>query len=80
MRQETMKSFMIASILAVMPLFGMAMLLFGYESVRNGLSSAQPISELAFMSGIAVLIIWVLLVYAALFRMPNQAQKTKRRD
>ncbi len=61
-----------------MPLAGIPMVILGYDMVRRGLVKAQLIKELVFISGIVILFMWMLLMYAYLFRKPVPKHETKR--
>ena len=71
---------MIVIVLGVMLASGVTMLVFGYGNINhNGLVHASEIKEAVFLSGIPVLLIWALLVYAALFRREKLELGTKWR-
>ncbi len=79
MRQRLIKPLMIIIVLGVMLISGITMLVFGYGGINhNRLTHALEIKEAIFLSSIPVLLIWVLLVYAALFKREKSEPGIKR--
>ena len=71
------KSLTIVMVMGAMLVSGVTMLVSGYGNIsHNGLEHASEIKEVVFLSGISVLLIWVLLVYAALFRRERPEPET----
>ena len=71
------KSLTIVMVMGAMLVSGVTMLVYGYRNIsHNGLTHASEIKEVAFLSGISVLLIWALLVYAALFRREKPEPET----
>ncbi len=78
MRQRAAKPLTIV-VFGLMLVAGVTMLVFGYGNInRNGLIHALEMKEVIFLFGIYVLLIWALLVYAALFRKEKPELKIKR--
>ena len=80
MRQRLKRPLTIVMVMGAMLVSGVTMLVFGYGNIsHNELAHTSEIKEVIFLSGISVLLIWALLVYAALFRRekPEGLPETK---